>query len=77
LVQGAGGDGTLSNAIQTDIPAWLYPRVLYSMAFSAIKGFDSQTLPRELVTPYLTDQGAQVLLPNWDLINPLVKSIFN
>jgi LCP family protein required for cell wall assembly len=67
----------LSNAIQTDIPAWLYPRVLYSMAFSAIKGFDSQTLPRELVTPYLTDQGAQVLLPNWDLINPLVKSIFN
>lgn len=67
----------VGNTVQTDLPAWLYPRVGYSLAFSAIKGFDSQTLPREMVTPYLTDQGAQVLLPNWDLINPLVKSMFN
>lgn len=66
----------ISNTLQSDIPAWLYPRVAYSLAFSAIKGFDSQTISRDYVTSYLTDQGAQVLLPNWDLINPLVKSIF-
>lgn len=66
----------VNSTIQTDIPAWLYPRVLYSVAFSAIKSFDSQTLPREMVTPFLTNQGAQVLLPNWDLINPLVKTVF-
>lgn len=66
----------VNNTIQTDLPAWLYPRVAYSAVFSAVKGFDSQTLPREMVTPYLTDQGAQVLLPNWDLIYPLLKSIF-
>ncbi len=67
----------VSNTIQTDVPVYLYPRLAYSLAFSAIKGFDSQSISRDMVTPFLTDQGAQVLLPNWDLINPLVKSIFH
>ena len=66
----------VGSSIQTDVPVYLYPRVLYSVAFSALKGFNSQTLPHEMVTSYLTDQGAQVLLPNWDMINPLVKTIF-
>jgi len=66
----------VSDTIQTDIPVYLYPRLAYSLAFSAGKGFLAQSISRDMVTPFLTDQGAQVLLPNWDLINPLVKSIF-
>ena len=34
------------------------------------------TIAREMVTPWVTDQGASVLLPNWDQINPLVDEMF-
>jgi len=37
---------------------------------------DSQTITREMVTPFQTSQGAQVLAPNWDVINPLLKRMF-
>ena len=63
-------------AVDTNIPLWVWPRLVYGIAFSAIKGFDAHAIERELVTSWVTDQGAQVLLPNWDLIKPLIKKIF-
>lgn len=66
----------LVNVIDTNLPVWLWPRMLYGLAFTAVKGFDAVTVDRDMVTPWVTDQGAQVLLPNWDLINPLIQQVF-
>lgn len=66
----------LIQALDTNIPFYAWPRLLYGMAFSAVFGFDAQTLDRNWVTPWLTDGGAQVLIPNWDLINPAIAEIF-
>ena len=33
-------------------------------------------ITREMTTGFITDQGAQVLDPNWDLIHPLVHELF-
>lgn len=65
----------VAQSIDTNIPFWIWPRILYGATFSAIKGFDSNTISREMVTSWTTDQGAQVLLPNWDLINPLIQQV--
>lgn len=67
----------ISNSVQINIPFWLWPRVGYSLLFSALKGFNSHSITREMVTPFLTNEGAQVLLPNWDAINPLMNSVFH
>jgi hypothetical protein len=67
----------LNRAVDTDLPLWLWPR--FALVFARallLNGFDSHVLPREAVTPWLTDQGAQVLLPNWDLIFPTVREMF-
>ena len=63
-------------ALDTNIPFYAWPRLLYGMAFSAVFGFDAQALDRNWVTPWRTDEGAQVLIPNWDLINPAIAEIF-
>jgi LCP family protein required for cell wall assembly len=63
-------------ALDTNIPFYAWPRLLYGLAFSALFGFDAQTLDRNWVTPWVTDSGAQVLIPNWDLINPAIAEIF-
>ena len=67
---------TAAKAIETDMPFWLWPRVAYSFIFSAISGFDAHTIDRNAVTPWVTDEGAQVLVPNWEQINPMVDKIF-
>jgi hypothetical protein len=30
-----------------------------------------------MTTPFTTSGGAQVLLPNWDKINPFIEELFN
>ena len=63
-------------AVDSNVPFYAWPRLLYGLAFSALFGFDAQTLDRNWVTPWVTDSGAQVLIPNWDLINPAIAEIF-
>lgn len=67
----------VEDSITTNVPFFLYPRIGYSLLFSAIKGFDMHTLDHGTMTnDWLTPEGGQVLLPNWDLINPLVDKLF-
>jgi polyisoprenyl-teichoic acid--peptidoglycan teichoic acid transferase len=66
----------LTGSIDSTLPVWLWPRVGAGVIFSAIKGFDTHTLDRDMATGWTTDLGAQVLLPNWELINPLVDKLF-
>jgi len=67
---------SLSQVVDTNIPLWQWPRLLFALLRAFLFGIDSQTITREMVTPFQTSQGAQVLAPNWDAINPLLKKMF-
>ncbi len=67
----------IKSSITSNIPVIYYPRVAYTMLFSYVKGFDMQTLDRNtMVIPWVTNEGAQVLLPVWENINPLIQKYF-
>jgi len=65
-----------TNAVDTDIPAWLWPRIGFALLKTGVDGIDNRTITREMVTPYITDNGANVLLPRWEFINLVLFDIF-
>lgn len=67
---------SLTEVIDTNIPVWQWPRLLFALLRAFVFGIDSQTITREMVVPFQTSQGAQVLAPNWDAINPLLRRMF-
>jgi LCP family protein required for cell wall assembly len=66
----------LPQAMDTNIPLNHVPAMALALLRVGPGNIDSHTLPREDTQPFTTDAGAQVLLPRWELINPLVKQIF-
>lgn len=67
----------LTQAVDTNIPIWNWPRLSFALLRAVLfDGIDAVVLPRESVTPWVTNAGAQVLLPNWDVILPLVQRLF-
>ena len=67
---------SLTQVIETNIPFWQWPRLLFALLRALIFGIDSQTITREMVVPFQTSQGAQVLAPNWQAINPVLRRMF-
>jgi len=65
-----------SRVIQTDIPAWLWPRLGFALLRAPLFGIDNRIISSDMVTPYVTGGGAQVLIPDWDAINPVLHEIF-
>ncbi len=65
------------NAVDTNVPVWIWPRLGLMLLTSGPDGIQMQTIEREMVTPFTTDQGASVLLPKWDLIHLLIQQMFN
>jgi LCP family protein required for cell wall assembly len=66
----------ISDSIDTNIPFVLWPRLGFALLRAGPGGIDYHVINRELVTPTTTSGGAQVLIPNWPLIHPLVAQIF-
>jgi LCP family protein required for cell wall assembly len=66
----------LNKMTDTNLPGWLAPRLLLAAVRVGPDGIDSRTIGRDMVTSYITPQGADVLLPQWELINPLIKEMF-
>jgi hypothetical protein len=62
--------------IDTNIPIWQWPRLLFALLRALFFGIDSQAITRDMVNPFQTSQGAQVLAPNWDAIRPLLREMF-
>jgi len=63
--------------VDTDIPVWQWPRLGVALARAVVfGGLDSRTFDRSMATPYVTADGAQVLLPQWDLIRPVLREMF-
>ena len=63
-------------AIDTNIPAWQWPRLAVAFLRAGPGGIDNQVISRDMVQGYVTSGGADVLLPKWDLIRPFVHKIF-
>ena len=61
--------------VDTNLPIWAWPRIGFAVLRTGIDGIDNRTINRDMVTPYTTDQGANVLLPRWELILPVVNEI--
>lgn len=67
----------LSHAVQTNLPFYEWPRLGVAVLRAALaNSIDSRVLNRDYVTPFTTDQGANILLPNWDAIHPLIVDLF-
>jgi anionic cell wall polymer biosynthesis LytR-Cps2A-Psr (LCP) family protein len=63
-------------SVDTNLPVWLWPRLGLALLRAGPDGVDSYQVAREMVTPFTTDQGASVLLPNWPMIHLLVQQVF-
>lgn len=68
---------TVLKSLDTDLPIWQMPRFGVTMVRGVLSGtLNTQSISREMVTPYTTGEGANVLLPNWAAINPLLFEMF-
>jgi LCP family protein required for cell wall assembly len=68
--------GTFLSVVDTNLPAWQWPRLAVALLRAGLSGADHRTLTRDMVTPFTTSEGAQVLAPNWDRIHPLIQEMF-
>ncbi len=66
----------LSQSVDTNLPVFLWPRLGLALLRAGPDGIDSRALTRDHVTPWTTSGGANVLIPNWDAINPLLLEMF-
>ena len=62
--------------VDTNIPWWQLPRIGVAVVRAGPDGLDSRIISREMVSPFTTNQGASVLLPDWGKINPVVREMF-
>ena len=68
--------GIISRMVDTDVPIWLWPRVGIAILRVGPDEIDNRIISREMVNPFTTEGGAQVLAPNWVEINPVLMDIF-
>jgi LCP family protein required for cell wall assembly len=66
----------LLRSVDTNIPSWQLPRLALSALLAGPNRIETHIIEREMVTPFTTDQGASVLLPNWESINALLADLF-
>ena len=66
----------LNASMDTNLPLWQWPRLALALVRTGGSGINSRTVDREMVTPFVTSGGADVLLPNWDQILPLTTEMF-
>jgi LCP family protein required for cell wall assembly len=62
--------------IDTNVPVWLWPRLGVTLLRAGPDGIESRSLTHEMAVPAVTAGGANVLLPQWPLILPLVQEMF-
>lgn len=67
---------SFSQVIDTNLPVWLLPRLILAFVRASFTGIETLSIDRSMVTPTVTSEGAQILLPNWDLILPYLGNNF-
>jgi polyisoprenyl-teichoic acid--peptidoglycan teichoic acid transferase len=67
---------TLPDVVDTDIPIWQWPRIGLALLVIGPDKIDSRTINREMVNPFTSQGGGNVLGPNWERINPVLMEMF-
>jgi polyisoprenyl-teichoic acid--peptidoglycan teichoic acid transferase len=62
--------------VETNVPVWQWPRLGLAVLRAGVDGIDARVISREMVAPFVTERGAQVLAPRWDTIRPLTEEMF-
>jgi LCP family protein required for cell wall assembly len=62
--------------VATDLPLWEWPRLGLALLRAGSAGIESRTIDWNMVRPFTTSRGAQVLEPLWERINPLLNEMF-
>ena len=68
---------TIPDAIDTNIPIWLWPRFGLAFLKASMTGFESLIMDRNMAVPSITSEGAQILMPNWPLIDAYLTEHFH
>jgi len=68
---------TTIQVTDTNLSWWQLLRLGVAVLRAGPEGIERTLIGREMVSPYITSDGASVLLPDWQQINPLVDKIFN
>ncbi len=66
----------LIEMVDTNIPITKWPGLGITLLRVGPDGIDSRIISREMTNPFTTSQGAQVLGPNWNIINPILQEMF-
>ncbi len=67
---------SLRGAIDTDVPLWKLPILGIALLRAGPGEIEFRAIDRDMVQGFTTAQGAQVLAPNWSLINPMLLETF-
>jgi LCP family protein required for cell wall assembly len=65
-----------TQVVDTNVPVWEWPRVAFALLRVGPSGIDARIISRDMVTPFVTSGGADVLEPNWGAINPVLMEMF-
>lgn len=63
-------------SIDTNIPFWVWPRILFTIIRCGPDRIDSRLVSRDMTTASVTTEGAQILIPDWTKILPLIREMF-
>jgi LCP family protein required for cell wall assembly len=66
----------MARSLDTNLPVWQWPRLLFAVLRAGPDGIDNRTISREMVVPFTTSEGAEVLAPDWNAINPVLLEMF-
>jgi LCP family protein required for cell wall assembly len=66
----------ISHSIETNLPVWEWPRLGFALLRLGPDGIDNRTITRQMVTPVIMPTGANVLIPDWNAINPVLMEMF-
>ena len=67
---------SVADVIDTNVPMWHWPRIVLAFLLVGTDGVESHVITRDMVVPFTTAGGAQVLAPEWNKINPLIVELF-
>jgi len=63
--------------MDTDLPWWQLPRLGLAILRAGPNNIDRKIIGRDMVSSHITEQGANVLLPDWFQIQQQVEMLFN
>jgi LCP family protein required for cell wall assembly len=66
----------VSQAVDTNVPLGQWPRLGIIFLRVGADKIDARGITHEMVLPFQTSQGASVLLPQWEWINPVLLEVF-